>query len=343
MSTSVVLTASDSAWAWPAGITELTAEAIGGGGGTGGLKGAPAAAGGGKGGGYAKTVITKGAESTLNITVGAGGAAGDATGTNGGSGGYSSVVQGATTVLLATGGAGSLGSTANNFDGAGATAENGTAVGDLTYAGGNGGPGNSGSYYYSGAGGGSAGPSGAGGAGSRDPGAAGGGNFLDGNSYSTAGADNRETGANGISGGGPGAAGGGALTAAADRIGGAGYRGVVVLTWEAEAFSAATDPTPSDTSTDVSINQDLSWTGHGVPDSYDLYFDTDNPPTTLEAADLTEATYDPGELANDETYYWKVVSKKSGESDATSDIWSFTTAAAVAGSTRKATTVTVIT
>lgn len=108
----------------------------------------------------------------------------------------------------------------------------------------------------------------------------------------------------------------------------------------AEAFSEATDPDPSDTQTGVDVNQDLSWTGHGEPDSYDLYFDTADPPTNLEAEDLTEATYDPGELDPGETYYWKVVSKKSGESDATSDIWSFTTAAAV---TRKARMVIVVT
>lgn len=93
-----------------------------------------------------------------------------------------------------------------------------------------------------------------------------------------------------------------------------------------EAFSAATNPIPADTLTNVDINQDLSWTGHGEPDSYDLYLDTANPPTNQEATGLTLPTYDPGELDSGETYYWKIVSKKSGESDATSDIWSFTTA-----------------
>ena len=107
----------------------------------------------------------------------------------------------------------------------------------------------------------------------------------------------------------------------------------------ADAFSAATDPTPSDTATKVNVNQDLSWTGHGEPDSYDLYLDTVNPPTNQEATGLTSPTYDPGEMDLGETYYWKVVSKKSGESDAESDVWSFTTT----GPTRKATAVIVIT
>lgn len=107
-----------------------------------------------------------------------------------------------------------------------------------------------------------------------------------------------------------------------------------------EAFSEATNPMPSDMLTDVDVNQDLSWTGHGEPDSYDLYFDTADPPTNLEATGLTSPTYDPGELDPGETYYWKVVSKKSGESDATSDVWSFTTAEAT---TRKARMVIVVT
>jgi hypothetical protein len=107
-----------------------------------------------------------------------------------------------------------------------------------------------------------------------------------------------------------------------------------------EAFSAATDPTPADEAPAVDVNQDLSWIGHGSPDSYDIYFDTESPPV-LADEDLIVATWDPGELAPGNIYYWKVVSKKSGESDAVSDVWSFTTAAAM--STRRATAVTVIT
>jgi hypothetical protein len=232
---SVVLTATDAAWAWSVtgGATELIAEAIGGGGGGGGVSGYVAGGGGGKGGGYSKVTITKGAETTLNITVGTAGTAGASSGAAGGNGGASSIVQGVTTVLLAPGGNGGAGSTSNSYSGAGATTENGTAVGDVTNAGGNGG---NGVYTVpnSGGGGGAAGPSGAGGNGSgATAGAHGGGNFLNNIDYCSLGAAGRTTtAAAGIAGPGVGAGGSGGLaTASTNRAGGAGYRGVVVLTW----------------------------------------------------------------------------------------------------------------
>jgi len=233
---SVVLTASDSAWAWSVtgGATSLTAEAIGAGGGGGGVSGYVSGGGGGKGGGYAQVVITKGAESTLNITVGIAGTAGDSAGANGGNGGYSSIVKDVTTVLLASGGIGGAGSTNNSYSGAGATTENGTSIGSTTYAGGNGGSGVYGTPS-SGGGGGSAGPSGVGGnASANTAGAHGGGNFLNAIDYCSLGAAGRVTSAAaGITGPGVGAGGSGGLaTAATNRAGGAGYRGVVVLTWD---------------------------------------------------------------------------------------------------------------
>jgi len=63
--------------------------------------------------------------------------------------------------------------------------------------------------------------------------------------------------------------------------------------------------------------------------TYDVYFDTVSPPTTLLAADLTEPTCDPtpgaGELLESNTkYYWKVVAKNCyGETEG--DEWYFTT------------------
>ena len=230
---SVVLTVTDAAWAWSVtgGATELIAEAIGGGGGGGGVtNNTVAGGGGGQGGGYAKVTITKGAETTLNITIGAAGAAGALV--DGGAGGFSSIVQGAATVLLAAGGDyGRGGSTSTGF--AGGTVPTGTAVGDLTKTGGAGGTGNT-ATPSSGGGGGAGGPSGNGGnASANTAGAHGGGNFLNGIDYCTLGAAGRiTTAAAGVDGGGVGSAGSGGLaTGSTNRVGGAGYRGVVVLTW----------------------------------------------------------------------------------------------------------------
>jgi hypothetical protein len=104
---SAVLTSSDAAWAWSVagGATTITAEALGGGGAGGYSATNPSYCAGGKGGSYAKKVITKGAESTLNITVGAGGVGTTVNGTDE-HGAASTIVQDAATVLSAAGGAG---------------------------------------------------------------------------------------------------------------------------------------------------------------------------------------------------------------------------------------------
>lgn len=147
----------------------MTAHAIGGGGGGGGAEGNPGTGGGGKGGYYASVVITKGAETTLNVVVGAGGAGGtSANGQFAPYGDHSSVTQGGTTVLRGLGGAGGETTTANSVNGAGATGSgnpvNNTPVGTTQFVGGNGGTGNfTSGAQGSGAGGGAAGPSGNGG------------------------------------------------------------------------------------------------------------------------------------------------------------------------------------
>ena len=230
---SIVLTATDAAWAWStiAPQTVLTAQAIGGGGGGGGETGDPAAAGGGMGGGYATEEITKGAETTLNIVVGIAGTAG--AGGNGGAGAASSITQVSTGVLLAPGGGGGAGATSANHSGAGGTVANGVPYGSATKAGGVGG---NGVYTTatSGGGGGAAGPTADGGAASgATAGAHGGGNFLNGVDYCSLGAAGRVTTENdGITGPGVGAGGsGGNAPDNTNHPGGAGYRGVVVLTW----------------------------------------------------------------------------------------------------------------
>lgn len=218
-----VLTSSDAAWAWPTGVTTLTAEAIGGGGAGGNATNNPATGGGGKGGSYARVTITKGAESTLNITVG-------------GAAQASTIVQGATTVLSAAGGANGVTNST-----AGATALVGSNIGTVTYAGGNGGTGVSGGT--SGAGGGAAGPSSAGGnASGGTAGGAGTGTFQDSATRQGGGAGGvavRTAGGVGFNYGGGGS--GGSTNQTTDRLGGAGAPGVVVLTYDLPGASTLTE------------------------------------------------------------------------------------------------------
>lgn len=253
-----VLTSSNAAWAWPTGVTRLIAEAVGAGGGGGGETGYPAGGGGGKGGSYCRSVIDKGAETTLNITVAStGGTAGS--GGNGGAGGVCSIVQDAATVLLAPGGAGGGGATTNNHSGTGGTAENGVAVfTEAHYAGGDGADGNQ-AAATSGAGGGAGGPSGAGTAGSGTTyGSANATLWSTGISYSGNGANGRATSENnGIAGSNYGGGGSGGLaTDATNHGGGAGAPGLVVLTW-AEFETAKASDGPADAQPQT-ITQDQS-------------------------------------------------------------------------------------
>jgi hypothetical protein len=57
--------------------------------------------------------------------------------------------------------------------------------------------------------------------------------------------------------------------------------------------------------------------------TYDVYFGTDSSPTCV-STDQTKNTYDPGTLATDTTYYWKI-DVSDGTHEVEGDVWSFTT------------------
>jgi hypothetical protein len=84
---------------------------------------------------------------------------------------------------------------------------------------------------------------------------------------------------------------------------------------------------PEDHATDVSVNDDLSWKGGvsqctGLVSSYDVYFGKTSPPPYHHTS--TIKYWDPGVLAKETTYYWKIVAKDAHGSVA-SEERSFTT------------------
>jgi hypothetical protein len=87
----------------------------------------------------------------------------------------------------------------------------------------------------------------------------------------------------------------------------------------------ATLPVPNDGATEVSIESSLSWQAGEGALSYDVYFDTSNPPTTLIADDIPDAICDPGLLDFNTTYYWQVDANTAAGTK-TGDVWSFSTA-----------------
>lgn len=94
---------------------------------------------------------------------------------------------------------------------------------------------------------------------------------------------------------------------------------------DTDEFAKAVTPDPADEETSVPIEQGLAWCGVGA-ESYDVYFGESSPPDFVQ--NQAGATYDPGTLDNNKTYYWRIDSLKSGEDTITGDEWSFTTVAA---------------
>lgn len=83
-------------------------------------------------------------------------------------------------------------------------------------------------------------------------------------------------------------------------------------------------PTPSSGSIDQPLALTLSWKAEGA-EEYDVYFDTQNPPTRLAGANLTRTNYSVVGLNYNTTYFWKVVSKSGGSVVEQSPVWSFST------------------
>jgi hypothetical protein len=88
--------------------------------------------------------------------------------------------------------------------------------------------------------------------------------------------------------------------------------------------SPATSPSPADGAIMVSVDAQLSWTAGTGALSHDVYFDTDNPPTTLIADDILDTNCVPGTLDCATVYYWQV-DENTAIGTITGNVWSFTT------------------
>jgi len=91
--------------------------------------------------------------------------------------------------------------------------------------------------------------------------------------------------------------------------------------------SLPTNPLPGDSELDVQINTDLSWDFGSNTLTYEIYFDTVNPP--LIKADSGSAgasgSYDTGLLDVNTTYYWQIRGQNNEKAITNGAIWSFTT------------------
>jgi len=89
------------------------------------------------------------------------------------------------------------------------------------------------------------------------------------------------------------------------------------------------NPIPTNGSTLLSVNTDLSWIG-GDPDpednvTYDVYFGTDSNPPNVEM-DIEETNYILNKLEYNTQYFWRIDAWDSYDNSTKGDIWTFTTA-----------------
>ncbi len=88
------------------------------------------------------------------------------------------------------------------------------------------------------------------------------------------------------------------------------------------------NPTPADGAVNVAITADLSWVG-GDPDSedtvtYDVYFGASSSPPKV-ADNISFTTFDPGTMAYNTMYCWRIVAWDNQGEMSIGPLWSFTT------------------
>ena len=117
--------------------------------------------------------------------------------------------------------------------------------------------------------------------------------------------------------------------------------GVTIHTGDVWSFTAATytarDPSPRDGDKWIDVEADLSWIAGATGIKRDVYFGTSQTDVangtggTLKSSQQTMLTYDPGTLALNTTYYWRIDEYNSGGTKFPGVVWSFTTTSGVGG------------
>jgi predicted outer membrane repeat protein len=87
----------------------------------------------------------------------------------------------------------------------------------------------------------------------------------------------------------------------------------------------ASDPSPADGATEVSITSDLNWIGDMYSTSQDVYFGINPTPDINEfKGNQTSTLFDPGGMTYSTTYYWRIDALNAWGKNV-GPVWSFTT------------------
>ena len=87
----------------------------------------------------------------------------------------------------------------------------------------------------------------------------------------------------------------------------------------------ASGPNPTHGAAAVSVSADLAWSAGSGADSHDVYFGTSASPGAGEfLGNQAGTTFEPGPLANETTYYWRI-DEVNEAGVTTGSVWSFTT------------------
>ena len=88
-----------------------------------------------------------------------------------------------------------------------------------------------------------------------------------------------------------------------------------------------TNPSPTNGATAQPLNLTMTWTcidPDGDPLTYDVYFGTGNNPP-LVSSNQSNASFNPGNLITNTTYYWKIVAKDNQGHTTSGPLWNFAT------------------
>jgi hypothetical protein len=107
------------------------------------------------------------------------------------------------------------------------------------------------------------------------------------------------------------------------------YRLLLAQAQENNPPDAPWAPSPADGAAHQSLNTDLNWTGgdqDGDAVTYDVYFEAHDPmPDALVSASQPASAYDPGMLAADTDYYWRIVARDEHGATNAGPVWTFNT------------------